>query len=361
MSTASAKNFIASHIEANGPISVAEYMDLALYHPEYGYYITSDPVGAASDFITAPEVSQLFGELVGLWCIDSWNALSKPSKFNLVELGPGRGTLMTDLLRAAKVRSKFIEAANIYPIETNRYLRQKQMDAFGKSNKITWHDDFSNLPDHPTIIVANEFFDCLPVRQFVVTDQGWRERGVGVNDDRTLNFVALESSERDLEVQGKFENIITNGTIAEVSPARTNFMREIAHILTTRTGRGLFVDYGHEKSGIGDTLQAVHNHQYANVLDRPGEIDLTAHVDFEVLAEAATTEETIVDGPIMQAAFLGQMGIEARTQKLLALAAPHQAATIRAGFDRLMSPDQMGSLFKVLTVSTKGLNPPAGF
>lgn len=354
-------NFMVSHIERHGPITVAEYMSLALNHPVFGYYQTQEPLGAKGDFTTAPEISQLFGELIGIWCLKSWEALGEPGRFCLVELGPGHGTLMSDLLRAAGLRPGFIAAADIHLIDASPFLRRKQLTTLRDVADITWHDNLSKLPKHPLILVANEFFDCLPVRQICRTDRGWRERGVQTDRAGNLDFVFLRVPAGDVRMLDKFEKSVSTGDIIEISPERYNLMHKLAEMISTQSGCGLFIDYGHTLTGFGDTLQAVQNHSYADVLSQPGKIDITAHVDFEALADAAKEGGAKVYGPIPQSLFLKQMGIENRAQKLMANTKPRQAASVQAGLERLIAHNQMGSLFKVMAISEKGGKSIAGF
>ncbi len=360
-SDAQTTNFMISHIKRHGPISVAEYMSLALNHPVFGYYQTQEPLGVKGDFTTAPEISQLFGELVGIWCLKSWESLGEPGRFCLVELGPGHGTLMSDLLRVAKLRPAFIEAADIHLIDASPFLRRKQSKTLRGVANITWHDNLSKLPKHPLILVANEFFDCLPVRQMCRTDGGWRERGVHTDQNGDLDFVFLRVPAQGMRMLDKFEKSASTGDIIEVSPERYNLMHKLAKMISVQSGCGLFVDYGHTSTGFGDTLQAVQNHGYADVLSQPGKIDITAHVDFEVLADAAKEGGAKVYGPIPQSLFLKQMGIENRAQKLMDNTKPQQTNSVQAGLERLIAGNQMGSLFKVMAISGKGNRPIAGF
>lgn len=355
------ENSVASHIAAHGPLSVAEYMNLALHHPKYGYYRSGDPIGLKGDFTTAPEISQLFGDLIGIWCVDTWEALGKPNKLSLVELGPGRGTLMADLLRATRVRPDFGKAATIYLVEMNPHLQDKQKKTLGQSAAVSWHLELPVLPDSPVIIIANEFFDCLPVRQFIMTEQGWRERGVDLDAQGNLGYVVLNRAVNEIALQAFLRNFDIIGRIAEISPDRDSYMHKLTAMLAKRTGRGLFIDYGHVRSDLGDTLQAMRHHRHVDALSSQGECDLTAHVDFEALGAAAIMDEISVYGPVSQGRFLTQMGIELRARKLSDAASAQQVEKIYNELERLISTDQMGAIFKVLAVSSAGLPSPAGF
>ncbi len=336
-------------------------MNLALGHPQFGYYRSGDPIGSKGDFITAPEISQLFGELLGIWCVETWEALGRPNKFSLVELGPGRGTLMADLLRAAKIRPDFGMAAKIHLIEVNPHLQNKQRMALGENSDVSWHQDLPVLPEYPLIIIANEFFDCLPVRQFVMTEQGWRERGVGFDEQGELSFVILDRIVTEATLQKYIRDSDMTGQIAEISPDRNSYMKKLTAMLAKRTGRGLFIDYGHTKSNLGDTLQAMRHHHYVDALSSQGEGDLTAHVDFEALTAAASSGDVTVYGPVSQGRFLTKMGIEMRARTLSGAGNTRQFTIVESDLERLVSPAQMGSIFKVLAVSSRGLPSPAGF
>jgi len=349
-------------IAAEGPISVARYMAEALGHPEHGYYRRRDPLGAAGDFITAPEVSQLFGELVGLWCAVSWDSMGQSSPVNLVELGPGRGTLMADALRAVgQVAPDFRSALAVHLVETSRPLRDKQRSALAAASP-TWHDRFENVPLGPALVVANEFFDALPIHQFLLTDAGWRERLVGVDPERgTLRFeVAVGETEALAQLPAAMRAAPV-GSLLELCPEAIALAREIGRRLAADGGAALVIDYGHPRSAPGETLQAVRGHAYADVLTNPGETDITAHVDFEALATAALAAGARVFGPCPQGSFLRALGIETRLALLIRDAAPEQAETLRRGCHRLIADTEMGNLFKVLAIAHPALPTPAGF
>jgi NADH dehydrogenase [ubiquinone] 1 alpha subcomplex assembly factor 7 len=347
-------------IRTNGPISVADYMTDALGHPHDGYYMTQEAIGAAGDFTTAPEISQIFGELIGLWLVEAWFDMGSPGRFNLVELGPGRGTLMADILRAAELRPEFLKAATLFLVETSGRLRLEQQRALrGRKLKPLWADEFSEIPAAPLLLVANEFFDCLPIRQFERTAAGWRERLVGLEDDRLAFVLASAPPLPDTKLPPAEE--CAEGTVAEIGPTGEALAREIAKTLVAEGGRALVIDYGHFGAGLGDTLQAVRGHAFCPPLSAPGKADLTAHVDFEALARAALAEGATVWGPVSQGAFLARLGLEARAERLAAGKPEAERETILAGVRRLSAPEEMGEIFKALCVSASHLPPPAGF
>ena len=276
---------IAQRIRLQGPIPLAAFMADALGHPEHGYYRRSDPFGKAGDFITAPEVSQMFGELIGLWCAEVWRLMGSPDPFLLVELGPGRGTLMADALRAAKVLPGFGDAAAIHLVETSPALRARQQAALA-GREVAWHDGFGEVPAGPMILVANEFFDALPVHQFERTPDGWRERLVTLDGDRFVLAVSRDRTPAEVLIPDALRRTAPDGAVVEVSPASVSTMRAIAERLEEYGGAALIVDYGHAEHGAGETLQAVRRHRYHHILADPGEADVTAHVDFAALAGA---------------------------------------------------------------------------
>lgn len=343
------KDRLVRQIEAGGPISVEAFMAAALGDPDFGYYMTRDPLGRGGDFITAPEISQMFGELVGLWLASEWQRMGSPNPVKLVELGPGRGTLMTDAIRAMAVMPGLPEAIDLHLVETSPVLlaeQQKRLDA-------SWHPTLAEVAEGPMLLVANEFFDALPIRQFVMSNEGWRERCLGRQGDN-LVFVAGEL-EVDLPVTGE------PGDIFETAPAGVAIMEEIATRLRDHDGAALIIDYGHITPGLGDTLQAVRDHKYAEILSQPGEADLTAHVDFSALAKAATEGGVSVHGPVTQGAFLGAMGIEERAERLSRNAKPEQQSDIKSAVARLAGRQAMGGLFKVMALTNSDAPPPPGF
>ena len=345
---------IARLIETQGPLSVAQFMTIALLDPVDGYYATRDPFGTKGDFVTAPEISQIFGELVGLWCVQAWIDQEEPKHAQLVELGPGRGTLMADVLRAAKLAPKFLKSVDVTMVEaspTLRGLQQEKLRDCGAS--VQWKDRFE-AGDGPLFLIANEFFDALPIRQFVHTERGWCERMI-VADKRALSF-ALSPTASAMAIEGD----APIGGVYETSPATLAVAEEIGHAIARKGGAALIIDYGYGEPGFGETLQAVGQHQFKDVLDAPGAIDLSAHVDFTALAAAARRGGAQTFGPVGQGAFLEALGIGARAKKLSQLN-KSDASMIADAVDRLVSPAQMGTLFKALAILPVNAPPPPGF
>ncbi len=335
---------LVRRIAATGPMTVAEVMAECLLDPVHGYYTTRDPLGRAGDFITAPEISQMFGELIGLALADAWDRQGRPGDVVLAELGPGRGTLMADALRA-------MAAAGLRPrphlVEASPALRAVQAQTLAAHDPV-WLDDIAALPDAPLLLIANEFFDALPVRQFLRDGPGWRERQVGVQDGALVFGLGGRLPVPDLE--HRLADTRDGDMVETCAPART-VVAEIAGRLARQGGAALIIDYG-DVGTTGDTLQALRAHRKEGPLDSPGEADLTAHVDFGPLAEVARAAGARPEGPVPQGVFLETLGITARAQALAARA-PEQAGTIAAAHRRLTHPEEMGSLFKVL-----GLTPP---
>ena len=355
---------LARRIGHEGPLTVADFMAEALGNPKHGYYITADRFGAAGDFVTAPEISQMFGELLGLWCADCWDRLGRPAPFTLVELGPGRGTLMADALRAVSgVLPAFAEAARLHLVETSPLLRRRQGEALARWRPL-WHDHLAEIPEGPLLLLANEFFDALPVRQFQMTGNGWAERLVGLEPDgETLRFVlGGPGGPSALMIPARLRGGgIPPGTVIDIAPAGQSVARELGRRLKTDGGAALIVDYGHTALIPTDTLQAVRHHRPAPVLADPGEADLTTHVDFTALAEAARIGGARAFGPVAQGDLLRTLGIEQRAATLRRAATPDQAADIDAALARLTAPDTMGNLFKALALTGADDWVPAGF
>ncbi len=332
-------------IRAQGPISIAHYMAVALTDPEGGYYMRRDPLGR--DFITAPEVSQIFGELIGLFFVQAWEDRGRPNRFHLVELGPGRGTLMADLLRAAKIRPGFGDAADIALIEASPVLRDIQAKTL-VGTKVEWARDLREVrADAPLFLLANEFFDALPVHQFIRLNGRWHERMVSADGD-VLTFAATPDPVPDSIIPAHLRDA-REGAVFETSPASQAIARDIALRIGETDGAALVIDYGHAPSGIGDTFQAVKANRFFDPLSEPGEADLSCHVDFAALCAAAREAEGYVFGPEPQGSFLELLGIQARAERLKR-AAPDSAAEINQAVDRLINPLQMGMLFKVMAI-----------
>ena len=346
-------------IAIDGPMPVARYMALCLGHPLHGYYVTRDPFGAAGDFVTAPEISQMFGELIGLWAASVWQQMGSPASVRLVELGPGRGTLMADALRASKVLPAFHAALSVHLVEVSPALAARQRQAMAETGLPTaWHRDVAEVPDGPTIIIANEFLDALPVHQAVKTD-GWHARTVAVDDDRLAFLLAPEALPGfESSVPASLRNV-PSGAIYEWRDDRV--ILELSQRLVRDAGAALLVDYGHVESAAGETLQAVRHHGFVDPLAEPGNVDLTAHVDFAAVARAAARAGARVHGPLTQGDFLARLGIGARAERLRRAATPGQAADIDAALARLTSPEGMGTLFKVIAFSDPALATLPGF
>lgn len=343
-------------IRTNGPISVATYMGLCLTHPTRGYYQGADPFGAAGDFITAPEISQMFGELIGFHLVNLWQQMGEPKAFTLLELGPGRGTLMADILRVACRAPGFRDALRLRLFETSPVLMAAQREKL-EVYEPKYLQDFENFEDGPILVVANEFFDALPIRQFIRKPDGWHERLVGHIDGKR----AFGLSPTPIPPQSLPEALADAGpdSLYEVCFAGAELLSRLAKALAKQGGSLLALDYGYAATRTGETLQGVRRHAYADVLEAPGETDLSAHVDFGTLAQMARQAGLAAAPLATQGEFLTRMGIDERT-KALARANPASAADIEAAHDRLVGPEQMGTLFKAFCAHSPGLQP-AGF
>jgi NADH dehydrogenase [ubiquinone] 1 alpha subcomplex assembly factor 7 len=383
---------LAELIASEGPISLARYMALALSHPRHGYYRSRQPFGARGDFITAPDISQMFGELTGLWAADCWANMGRPERVAFIELGPGRGTLMADALRAAAVMPGFLDASSIHLVEMSKPLRVLQGEALARvghvgdasacagarkdedhraaprtksENRhdvrakvpIAWHERFAEIPEGPLILIANEFFDALPIRQYMRGSEGWRERLIGLDDQGALAFGLSANIEPALRLAAP------EGAVLEVCPDALALMRDIAVRLVAHGGTALLIDYGHARQGFGDTLQAMRRHKFVDPLAAPGEADLTAHVDFAALGQAARKAGAGVHGPVKQGDLLRALGIEARARRLKERASVPQAAAIDAALTRLTgeAAGEMGALFKAMAISNPPMPSLAGF
>jgi NADH dehydrogenase [ubiquinone] 1 alpha subcomplex assembly factor 7 len=356
------ETLIREMIAETGPMSIETYMKLALGHPLHGYYTSKMPLGESGDFITAPEISQMFGELIGLWCVAVWRALGAPRPFLLAELGPGRGSLMADALRAAKIAPDFLSAIDLHLVETSEVLRRSQRAALETSGLVPkWHTSVGEIPAGPAIIIANEFFDCLPVRHFVRGVDGWHERLVGLDAAGHLCFGLAPGAEPGLAVTGE------PGEVLEAGFAAAHVMSGIAARLVAQGGAVLVIDYGYDAPPRGETLQAVKRHRFADPLADPGGADLTAHVDFRGLARAAQTAGARTYGPVPQGEFLARLGIHERAAVLRKHANARQCAAIDAALQRLAGDPavagstSMARLFKALAVTAPGLEVPPGF
>ena len=339
-------------IQATGPLTVAEFMAEALLHPEHGYYSTRDPLGARGDFTTAPEISQMFGELLGLALAQTWLDQGSPSRIVLAELGPGRGTLMQDALRATRGVPGFHDALSLHLVEASSALRAAQAERMPRA---AWHDSAADLPRGPLYLVANEFFDALPIRQFVRAGPAWRERMV-TTQDGALAF-ALTPPAPVPALAHRLEDT-RDGDLIELCPALPALVGEIAARIAAHGGAALIVDYGGWRSR-GDTLQALSNHAPADPLAAPGTADLTAHVDFEAIAQAAAPAAHTA--PAAQGVFLEGLGVTARAQALARSLSGARLDSHIAAHRRLTHPDEMGHLFKVMALHPTSAAPPPGF
>ncbi len=347
------KERIIRLIEATGPISVVDYMARCLFDPQHGYYTTREPFGRAGDFTTAPEVSQMFGELIGAWLVLVWRGLGRPDKPLIAEIGPGRGTLAKDIARTiGRLDPALRGASSFHLIETSPRLTEVQAATLQDAgNSFAWVESISQLPQgRPLLIVGNELFDAIPVRQFVKTPNGWRERCVTLDDAGELAFtVGVGSLDPGLLLQDARQ--APEGSIFETAPARTALMQEIAERIARDGGGGLFFDYGHLTPGMGDTLQAILKHAYDDPLAHPGEADLTSHVDFSALA-GAIRQAGLTPHLTTQGDFLLANGLLERAGKLGANADEAARMRITSEVERLASPQEMGKLFKVLGFAT---------
>ncbi len=362
---------IKALIASQGPITIAQFMTIALLDPAGGYYATRDPFGAAGDFITAPEVSQMFGELVGLWLAQAWIEQGRPARPLLVELGPGRGTLMADALRALKLLPLLRDSLDVVLVEASPALKQVQQKTLADCGvNPRWADSLDGVPsDRPLFLVANEFFDALPIHQYVRTERGWCERMIARDANGALAFAPAPAPYPDGNVPANRDGAPPGG-VYETSPAGEALAEEIGHRIAGHGGAALIVDYGYDAPGFGETLQAVKSHSFAGVLDDPGAGDLSAHVDFRALGDSAARGGASVCGPVAQGDFLVALGIVQRAEKLAQSHWTGGRATmptladrpeLMEQLDRLIKPEQMGTLFRALAIVPKNAPTPAGF
>lgn len=353
---------LKEEIKRNGPVRVDTYMAACLADPLAGYYLTRDPFGATGDFITAPETSQIFGELIGLWVVATWQSMGSPSPFHLIELGPGRGTLMTDALRAMGVVPSIHEAAKCHLVEISPILRERQAQALAAAPcPVEWHTHFSQIEAGPAIVIANEFFDALPIRQFVKQGASWHERLVTVNDTGDFQFQLSHAPITNAPYPLGNISSADDGSIFETREASHDMIAHIANRAAQHPLAALIIDYGFEGQGVGETLQALHEQQYSDPLRAQGETDLTAHVDFDSMTQVASNSGLRALGPISQSRFLLALGLAHRVEKLLANASEDQAGTLVSGAQRLIDPNDMGELFKVLVLTSPNLPSPPPF
>ena len=353
---------LKEQIVRGGPMSVERYMDACLSDATAGYYPSKQPIGAGGDFITAPEVSQVFGELLGLWSYAVWQSMGSPEPVIFAELGPGRGTLMADALRALQRLPGFIGCADVVLVETSPLLRGVQQETLADCGTgISWRERIEALPPGPLIVIANEFIDALPIRQIVWRGGQWRERCVRIGANGGFEFcdgpvVASESLRRDAQLQQ-----LPESSILEIRPAANATVAALADRASQAPLAALIVDYGHEATECGDTLQAVSRHKFADPLRDPGAVDLTAHVDFGALKDAAEAKGLRVYGPKPQGALLLELGLEARLEKLCEDATEEQRDALVSGTTRLVDPEAMGLLFKAMAIASPDIPPPPAF
>ncbi|MCB1505823.1 MAG: SAM-dependent methyltransferase [Hyphomicrobiaceae bacterium] len=368
---------LKGRIRRDGPITVTECMRACLLDPEHGYYVRQQPFGAKGDFVTAPEISQVFGELVGLWSAVVWQQMGSPKRFNLVELGPGRGTMMRDALRAARIVPGFLDAASLILVDVAAMdSLAEDLTSFLPRDRITLAKHIRDKPsDAPIILLANEFLDTLPATQTIKAEDGLRSLNIGLNASGELHFVPGELLEPNAKRETTLKDFLLHqpiGTIAE-KQAFEELAKELAQLNENGALAALFIDYGHLQTSPGDTLQAVRDHKYEHPLTSPGEADLTVQVDFQSFADAVSQAASIdqigtprerppltIDGPITQAEFLGSLGIMERASRLMSTN-PHLANEIEMGVARLMAMPGMGDRFKAIGVRSAALQPLPGF
>jgi SAM-dependent MidA family methyltransferase len=357
--TASLSDQIKKEIQRDGAMPISTYMERCLYDPHQGYYTTRIVFGTEGDFVTAPEISQIFGELIGAWAMDTWVKLGKPSPFNLIEMGPGRGTLMSDMIRSFKTNSNFSSAAQIKLVEISANLKDAQQRKLKNCGfNIEWHEDISTLLDQPFIIITNELLDALPFEQYVKTQDGWMMRCVNaIENDFCFTTNSQHIDESNLPSDADNQPL---GTIFEKSAPRENLIKTIASKIAIQTSAALMIDYGHDKSGFGDTFQALKDNKYCEVLSHQGQEDLTNHVDFEALSTIAATQKINPHEIITQGEFLLRLGLLERAGQLGHGKHQAQQRAIRQAVERLAGNDpnkhQMGDLFKALILSPKEIS-----
>jgi len=342
---------IVKHMKTSGPLPLAEYMHWCMADAQDGYYTNQEAIGAKGDFITAPEISQMFGEMIGIWAVETWEVLGRPSPFNLVELGPGKGTLMSDLLRIGNAVPEFLKAAQVQMIETSDKLIEKQKQALHEHKNINWHKSIQEIPSQPTLVIANEFLDVLPIRQYVKVNKEWREHAIGVDKNDglvwTLGTGVLDTGSLPQNADNEPE-----GAILEISTIREAFINNTAELLKQNTGAALFIDYGHGKTDFGDTLQAMRAHGFTDILKEPGLADLTSHVDFDALSRTATAAGMTVKNLTTQGEFLLGKGLIERAGQLGHQQSPEIQEQLTQQAERLALPQEMGDLFKVFEFGT---------
>lgn len=358
VSDASLASRLSARIAREGPLTVEVFMQACLSDAAVGVYASRQPIGGKGDFITSPEISQIFGELVGLWAAAVWQSMGEPSRVTIAELGPGRGTLMADAMRAWRGVPKFLDSVSVALIETSPVMVEAQRKALKDAGApLRWYAALDEVPEGPLIVIANEFVDALPIRQYIRCGETWRERLIASDGRGGFAFMDAEAEDEDRHLPQP----APEGAILETRPAAHALMRELGRRAERAPLAALIVDYGHAESGFGDTLQAVRGHRFVNALADPGAADLSAHVDFADLKREAGAAGLRAHGPMPQGEFLLKLGLAARHERLLERATPAQAEAIASGAARLVDPRQMGVLFKALALTSAGLPPPPPF
>jgi len=355
---------LRDRIRSEGALSVAAFMTEALFHPMAGFYATKDPLGAANDFITAPEISQMFGELIGLWAAECWMQMGAPSRFELIELGPGTGRMMSDMLRAGRAAPGFLDAVHVTLVEASPALKMVQGQTLANAQvSISWAKSFDKAPSGSAVVIGNEFLDCLPVRQAIRHKGEWRERVVTLDPEDETRFVfALGPvlGEGDIGFMAPELREAADGVLVELRPGDQQQVEQLAARFARDPGYALFVDYGSSKPETGDTLQALRAHQKVDPLDAPGTADLTAWVDFDRLLRLGEDAGLSAFGPMTQGDFLTELGIEQRAAVLARSVDEAGQAKLKRQMHRLVSPEDMGALFKLAAFSAQGLPPAPG-
>ena len=363
-STPDLSAILRKRIKQDGPISVADFMAAALGHPQHGYYNTRDPFGRSGDFITAPEVSQMFGELIGLWAAAAWQIMEQPQNIRFIEMGPGRGTLMADALRAIhQAMPDFCNKLSLDLVDISPVLKKRQnksLQQWMKTVQINWHDTIDSITDGPSIVIANEFFDALPVCQYEKINEGWCERRIGLDGDSELHFMQGAILE-DVSIIPERLRSAPVGQIFESNSKSIHVVEKLCDRLKTQNGICLLLDYGHVRQGLGETVQAVKDQKYHDLFNQPGEADITAHVDFEALGVTAASSGCRVFGPITQKMFLERLGIRTRAEKLMTASQSDQTEAVHQALDRLIGDDEMGTLFKVMAFTDLSILSLPGF
>ncbi len=357
---------LAARIAADGPLRLDVYMAACLTDEEFGYYLRADPLGRGGDFITAPEVSQIFGELIGLWCVVVWQQMGQPERLHLVELGPGRGSLMADALRAARIAPGFLPAVRLSFVEASPVLRRKQEQAVAPfALDVAWYDTLAEIRPlrrgEGGIILANEFLDVLPIRQFERHGGAWFERLVGHSSAAGLVMELADVPTAEAELPPVAGSVDEDGAVLEVCPALPGLISDMARFAARAPMAALVIDYGPARSAAGDSLQAVRGHAYTPILATPGEADLTAHVDFATVARLAGAAGFATYGPLSQGHFLLALGLQQRVRQLMKGKPLHQAQEIARAAARLVDPGQMGALFKALVLTRAIAQQPPPF